>query len=247
MMVRVVENKLRAVVSVVNTPLCDASKKEGRAMARGLAMALAGNLTAEAGVDQWILQERALVQFDKEEVWFRPMLNLVAKRLLGEVSWGLKGRVIMGAGLSILDMATDVLVLVGYMGKEETRGYGWSLLWMIVGSMVSQLIIVYMQSRKKPRRMALEMLVVLTGLKPAFDASAVCSGKAMEEHQVMHPKMEMTMVKNAEVVCESIPGCLLQLYAILKSDSGDISKSAIASVAVSAITTGFTSATISFE
>ena len=48
----------------------------------------------------------------------RPMMNVMARRLLGEVSWGLKMRVTMGAGLSILDMATDIFVLVGYMGKD---------------------------------------------------------------------------------------------------------------------------------
>ena len=53
------------------------------------------------------------------------MLNAVAKRLLGEVSWGLKMRVIMGAGLCMMDMASDAFVIVEYMGKEETRGYGW--------------------------------------------------------------------------------------------------------------------------
>ena len=34
----------------------------------------------------------------------------------------------MGAGLSILDMATDIVVIVGYMGRVKTKGYGWSLL-----------------------------------------------------------------------------------------------------------------------
>ena len=67
----------------------------------------------------------------------------MAKRLLGEVSWGLKTRVAMGAGLSILDMATDIFVIVRYMGKEETKGYGWSLLWMIVSSMMLQLLLVF--------------------------------------------------------------------------------------------------------
>ena len=47
------------------------------------------------------------------------MLNVVAKRLLGEVSWGLKLRVTMGAGLSILDMATDILVIVGIWGRRR--------------------------------------------------------------------------------------------------------------------------------
>jgi len=70
--------------------------------------------------------------------------------------------------LSVLDIVTDVVVIVGYMGKEETRGYGYSLLMMLVGSMVLQLLLVFVQNRKKPRAMAKEMLVVITGLKPAW-------------------------------------------------------------------------------
>ena len=65
----------------------------------------------------------------------------------------------------MLDIVTDIVVIVGYMGKEETRGYGYSLLIMLVGSMVLQLLLVFVQSRKKPRVMAKEMLVVITGLK----------------------------------------------------------------------------------
>ena len=77
------------------------------------------------------------------------MLNVVAKRLLGEVSWGLKLRVTMGAGLSLLDMATDIFVIVGYMGNEETRGYGWNLLGMVLASMAVQLLIVFGAEQRK--------------------------------------------------------------------------------------------------
>jgi len=112
-------------------------------------------------VDEWILKHLSLSELDKEVAWFRPMLNVVGKRLLGEVSWGLKMRVIMGAGLSILDMATDIFVIVGYMRKDETRGYGWSLLWMIVGCMVLQLIMVFAQHRRKaPLKLLGEMSIV---------------------------------------------------------------------------------------
>jgi len=244
MMTRVVENKLRPTV-VVNTPLCDVSKREGIVMARGLAMAMASNLTAEAAVDQWVLQYRALRELDKEEAWFRPMMNVVGKRLLGEVSWGLKMRVMMGAGLSVMDMATDIFVIVGYMEKEETKGYGWSLLGMIVGSMVIQLLCVFLQNRKTPLKMLGEMLIVLTGLKPGFDAFNVCSGKEADEHSVFDAKTELVICKGIEMVCESIPGCVLQLFAILKNK--DRTRRAIVSVAVSALTTGFNSASISFD
>jgi len=204
MMTRVIENKL-GTAGMMNAPLCDVSKKEGSLMARGLAMSLATNLTAETGVDEWILKYRSLKQLDKEAAWFRPMMNVVGKRLLGEVSWGLKMRVLMGAGLSIMDMATDIFVIVGYMEKKETRGYGYALLGMIALSMAVQLLMVYGQHRKKPLTMLREALIVLTGMKPGFDAFNVCSGKQMEEHHVIDAKMELLVAKSAEMVCESIP------------------------------------------
>ena len=82
--------------------------------------------------------------------------------------WGVMWRVCTGAALSVLDIVTDVVVIVGYMEKEERRAYGYSLLMMLVGSMVLQLLMVFAQNRKKPWVMAKEMLVVITGLKPAW-------------------------------------------------------------------------------
>jgi len=173
------------------------------------------------------------------------MLNVVAKRLLGEVSWGLKMRVAMGAGLSILDMATDIFVIMGYVGKEKTKGYGWSLLGMIVASMVIQLLMVFAQNKGKPWVIAKEALIVLTAMKPAVDASRVVSGHEMEEHHAWDAKTELVFTKGIEMVCESIPGCLLQLYVLLKVRN--VSRATVGSVLVSAMTTGFNSATISFE
>ena len=174
------------------------------------------------------------------------MLNVVAKRLLGEVSWGLKMRVTMGAGLSILDMATDVFVIVGYMAEEDTEGYGWSLLGMIVASMVFQLLIVFGQNNKKPWVMAKEMLIVVTGLKSAVDCKRVCAGQEMEEHHMIDAKTELMFTKGTEMVCESIPGSVLQLYVLLK-DKNLLSRATVGSVFISAMTTGFCSASISFE
>jgi len=64
----------------------------------------------------------------------------------------------------------------------------------------------------------------------------------MEEHHVIDAKTELVATKMAEMICESIPGCLLQLYVILKV--GDTSKRAVASVVVSALTTGYSSGTL---
>jgi len=48
-----------------------------------------------------------------------------------------------------------------------------------------------------------------------------------------------------EMFCESIPGSVIQLYGVLKVE--DVSLAAVGSVLVSAITTGFSSASISFK
>jgi len=222
------------------------------------------------------------------------MVNAVAKRLLGEVSWGLKMRVIMGAGLSIMDMATDIFVIWGYMNAEETKGYGWSLLGMVVVSLVFQLLVVFMQNSKKPWALMKEMLIVLACMKvrggagaermqagdrlsrpaarllsrdsafcprcvcvcgrflklaslvqPAFDSYRVCAGQEMEEHHAIDAKVELIATKGIEMACESIPGAILQLYVLLKVKN--VSRATVGSVIVSATTTGFSSASISFE
>ena len=173
------------------------------------------------------------------------MLNVVAKRLLGEVSWGLKMRVIVGAGLSILDMATDIFVIVRYMGKEETKGYGWSLLWMIVSSMMLQLLLVFVQNKGRPRVLMTEMLIVLTATKPAMDCYRCCAGQEMQEHHSIDAKTELVTTKMIEMFAESIPGSLLQLFVLLKVKN--VSRATVGSIVVGAMTTGFSSASISFE
>jgi hypothetical protein len=165
MMTLVVENKLRSAGDV-STRLCNVSKKEGRTIGGGLALSLVSNLTAEAAVDEWIGKYPALRDLDETEIWFRPMINVVALRRLGEVSWGLKMRVFMGAGLSMLDLGSDINVIMLYIGSPDTLGYGISLLGMLSVCMFVQLLAVYAQYKTKPLKLLKEMLLVFTGLKP---------------------------------------------------------------------------------
>jgi len=67
----------------------------------------------------------------------------------------------------------------------------------------------------------------------------------MGEHHVWDAKTELVITKGAEMVCESIPGCLLQLYVILKV--GNTSGRAVMSVVVSALATGYSSGTIAYD
>ena len=67
----------------------------------------------------------------------------------------------------------------------------------------------------------------------------------MEEHHVVDAKTELVATKMGEMLAESIPGSLLQLYVLLKVRN--VTRATVGSVIVSAMTTGFSSASISFE
>ena len=152
----------------VSTKLVCLSEKEARKIGRSLMPALKQRKTAIAGLHQWKMQNRSMVELFERYDWVESMMLEVAQEVMKTAPWGLMWRVCTGATLSALDIVTDVLVIVGYTGKEETRGYGYSLLMMLVGSMVLQLLLVFVQHGKTPWEMAKEMLIVITGLKPAW-------------------------------------------------------------------------------
>jgi len=246
MMMRVLENKLRPVFEC-NTKLCNVSEKEGEMIGAGLAMSIAANLTAEAGVDEWILRYPALKELDRQEVWFRPLLNVVAKRLLGDVSWGVKGRVAFGAAMGIMDMVSDIVVTVTYFKADKTTGYGWTLIAMIAASVLAQLMTVFASNHSQRKTKLLkDVLITMSGFRPAWVAYKVASGHAQEEGDLMAPKSELVAAKVIEMVFESIPGCLLQTY-VLMVGGGSISVPAVMSILISALTTGYTSASITFD
>ncbi|GMI24556.1 hypothetical protein TeGR_g3140 [Tetraparma gracilis] len=148
--------------------LCNMSAKQANIIGGALASCIAANLTAPAAVDEWILRYPAMGELEREYVWFRPMMDTIAQRLLESVGWGLKMRLYTGAALSTMDLISDVFMIY------------------------------------------------------------TCF----------------------ELVCESIPGSVLQLAALVREaskDDGKFSKVALGSIIVSACTTGFTAATISFD
>jgi hypothetical protein len=61
--------------------------------------------------------------------------------------------------------------------------------------------------------MAKEMLIVLSGLKPGFDAYQVAKGTEQVVGAVVDPATELAFTKGVEMVCESIPGALSSAHA----------------------------------
>ena len=177
MMCSVIDNSL-GVPAAVSAQLCNLTKSNGKIIGRAFAIKLAANLTHTAAVDDWILTYPALQEFDDDEPWFRSMMEVVGKRLLGEVAWGVKFRVFTGAGLSILDITTDVTVILSYFddAKEHPEGdglgFGVVMLSFVCLSILLQLLLVYVQHGGRTDHFIRDALWVVSGLKPGVDGKS---------------------------------------------------------------------------
>ena len=121
----------------------------------------------------------------------------------------------VGAALSTVDMVTDVQVIVEYLNTPGKEAYAYPLMGMVGTCLFLQLlVVVFMQNRKASKaKMAKEVLIVLSGLKPGFDAYQVAKGAEQSVGAVFDPAEELIITKGVEMVCESIPGALPSAHA----------------------------------
>jgi hypothetical protein len=176
MLSQVLENRLWPPKEV-HSQLSNLSKIDGDMIGSSFAIALASNLTYQAAVDEWILRYQALQEFDQDYEFFRPMMEVIGKRLLGKVAWGLKLRVFLGASLSVIDFVSDVVVIAGYFAEEDksSESLGFAMLGFVTLSILLQMLLVTVQHRNNSADLALNILFVITGLKPGWDAYRVAS------------------------------------------------------------------------
>jgi hypothetical protein len=245
MLCAVVKNKL-CKLRKVESRAAELGEKEGREIGESLARSLAINTQPVAAVDAFILNFPALQELDEEYDWFRPMLETISYRLLEEVPWGLKLRVIVGAITSMADLLTDVYVTYMFL-SDEKYGYFKASLASLVVSIGIQMFTVWGQNRKLGmKRVLMDWFPILIGFKPAVDAYRVATGEKQEAGQATNALTEMSVMKIIEMFAEAIPGVVIQLMAIATSEK-DIADAAWVSLIVSALTTGFASATISYD
>ncbi|GMI56889.1 hypothetical protein TeGR_g4895, partial [Tetraparma gracilis] len=140
LLAKVVANKLRPAGDS-KAKLCNMSAKEANVIGGALALCIAANLTAPAAVDEWMLRYPAMGELEREYVWFRPMMDTVAQRLLESVSWGLKMRLCTGAGLSTMDLLSDMYMIYTYATTGQ-QGTALSLAVMVGLCIGVQLLIV---------------------------------------------------------------------------------------------------------
>ena len=163
---------------VVRTKLVCLSEREAKQIGMNLIPSLKSKKLAEAGVDQWKVQNRAVKELMGEQVWFESMVVVLSKGIVKAAAWGLLWRTLFGAVVSVSDLATDLVVLKQFFDEGEKMITYRNLSLASIGiSICFQLMVVIYQNRKKGIMWcAKEMLIVLTGMKAPWDAYRVASG-----------------------------------------------------------------------
>jgi len=198
------QKKARVSAGSEATRLHELTDAEAEVLGKSFKKFLLGNKEVATAVHAWQLDNPILVPLFAEGA-FEPIIIGVAKDLMVASTLGLAKRVVLGAGLSIMDMITDIFVIRDYLRIGDTTS-AHTLMAMIGLSIFVQLIIAYVQNRKKSKWVILrELLIVLSLLKPAVDAYRVATGYE-DERNSFDPLLDMGLGKSTELACESIPG-----------------------------------------
>ena len=248
LMIATLRNKIRRAPDL-KVRLDNLSSMEGQVIGGGLALALITNTAPESAVDEWIHRYPSLIEFDTSFEFFRPpnrpMMNVVGKRIQAASHTGVKYRTFSGAGLNLMDGASDIYMTVQYYQGGD-YGFAKGVITTVLVNLFVQLLIVYIQNKKiGVKKLLLEAGTTVIMLKPAIDAARVASGAEQVKNQLMDVETEMALSRCAEIVAESIPSGIMQAYAFLLAK--EKSKAAAASIVISAMTISFAAVVLSWD
>ena len=243
----ILENKFHRVREVdKELNLTDWGDEECRLVGCSLSTFIRKRKTGAVAIDAWRLNYTQLDVLFKEVVGFEEFMVVIANNLMRDSIYGTVFRVTVGAVLSTTDAVTDIYVIATYYEEEELVRQANALLAMLLGNIFAQLVILYVQyNRKSWLVIGKEVLMTISFLRPAVDAYRVSTNHEDKEANV-DPLTEMVANKASELSCESIPGCVLQLYVWLSAPE-KAGTFALVSIGISCLTTGFASAMISFD
>jgi hypothetical protein len=232
---------------VCDTDLSDLTTGDVKVLAEGMLYFLRQQLTELDAAEKFLECYPCMRELSESVGNFNEMHIAFLKEKLGDKQKLAKAKLFFAALLSIGDMLTDIMMIVQYFQTRSLWGYAWASLGSLLTNLTFQAIGTFTQNRAKPwQRQLKEQFYVWSLVKPGVDAWRVASGAAHEEGQMMDAQTELTMNKSVELVAEAIPGTLIQLSALLISESKP-TRSALFSFAFCILTAAFTSAVTSWD
>ena len=164
----------------------------------------------------------ALLDLDKDpdpKSWFRPMMESIGINLLGEVGWGLRSRLAIGALLGTLDILSDIVVSYVFLEEEEYSYAYFTLGTVALNFFIGTILAVVQHWRMGVKIILREMLFVIFALKPVIDCYRLIyyqKNESWNETRVLSPLQELTSTKLIEIFSEAVPGGIIQIYAYIK-------------------------------
>ncbi|GMI44330.1 hypothetical protein TrCOL_g754 [Triparma columacea] len=232
---------------VCDTDLSDLTTGDVKILAGGMLYFLRHELLEEDAAEKCLECYPCMRELSEVVGNFEKMHLAFLKEKLGDKQKLAKAKLFFAAALSIGDLVTDIMMIVQYFQTRSLWGYAWASLGSLLINLTLQALATFAQNKAKPwQRQAKEQFFVWSLVKPGVDAWRVASGIAQEEGQAVNAQTELTANKSIELVAEAIPGTLIQLSAILMSESKP-TRSAHFSFAFCILTAAFTSAITSWD
>ena len=244
----ILENKFHFRVRHVNktAKMTDWGDEQCRRVGCSLSIFIRKSKTGAAAVEAWRLNYTQLDVLFKDVTGIEEFMVVFANNLLRDSIYGMVMRVVVGAVLSSSDAVTDIFTISTYYNSEELYEQANVLLAMLLVNILIQLIGVIGQYRRKSWSVKVkEALITVLFLRPAVDAYRISTNQENDELTI-DSFSEMMINKCSELAFESIPGCILQLYVLLKNPE-KAGRYALASIGIGCLTTGFSSAMIAFN
>jgi hypothetical protein len=221
------------------------SVEQARSIGCGFGSMIIGSTLPEAALDEFFRTYPSMRAMDRDYVWFRPTMEVIAARLMDNSPLGLKTRVGVGTVVSIGDTVSDVLMVVSFLSTGQT-GAAYATIAMVGLSMLLQIVVAVAQNKHRGWvAVAYEVGIVLCFLKAPVDAYRVASGQKQQPGDPVAPFMMLTISKILEMVAEAIPALILQ-SAILMAIT-DPSMVAVVSIVFSCLAIAYTSTTIAYD
>jgi hypothetical protein len=245
LLLRLTSLKLRLPYSCEVALFADLTAEQVEGISSTFSNCLRNRKMAGAGYAQWRGQHAAIQDLTDQHPFLKYTVVAIGQHVILVSPWGASFRIYSGAGISVLDMISDIFMIIDYIGNGLISGAAF-LLCCIAFNITIQIIFVTAQNKKLGKvRIAKEAVYVILFIKPAVDAARVISGQSQEMGTVVDPLVEMMIIKICEAVTEAIPSSILQFYFVLKT--GKASYLSMFSVSLSFASIAFSSTSIAFD
>jgi hypothetical protein len=182
---------------------------------------------------------------DRDYEWFRPTMEAIAARLMDNSPFGLKMRVGVGAVVSIVDMVSDVIMVVSFLSAGQISAAYGTIAMVGLNMLLQMVVAVYQNKHRGWLAVAFEVGFILCFLKAPVDAYRVASGHKRQQGDPVDPLVVLAIGKGLEMVVEAIPALIFQ-GAILMAIA-DPSMVAVVSIVFSCLAIAYTSTTIAYD